>query len=46
MMPVLDPEALTTLSTLKNAINSAVPSPSGSKPEVVPEAEAAITLAV
>lgn len=29
MVPLLEPDAFTTLSTLKNAISSAVPSPSG-----------------
>lgn len=46
MVPLLEPDALTTLLTLKNDISSAVPTAPGRMPVVVPDAEAATTLAV
>ncbi len=46
MTPALEPEFLTTLSTLKNDISSAVPNPSGRIPDVLPVAEAESTVAV
>lgn len=46
MVPLLEPEALTTLLMLKNDISSAVPNAPGRMPVVAPEAEAATTFVV
>ena len=46
MVPVLEPDAFTTLSTWKNDISSMLPRKPGRIPLAFPDAEAAITLAV
>ena len=46
MVPVLEPAVFTTLSMLKNAINSAVPREPGRIPVVTPDADTPVTVAV